>query len=688
MANLIWTLGPTYKKVSTSWLRELVYGTTTTTEEGVVDEVTLTFTVRQSIANTSCKAKIRLFKTFNFTSAYAWSERTKENTQSLYAYISETTSVPSSQYYRSSTVDSFTSNVLAEESVTLSRTNQVSNTFTITLSKSAIKETSLSAWSGKIYFGLYLEENTSEEDWTWQNYTTTTLKVSYSQESTASFSSSITLGQTSVVTINRKNDSFTHSVTWTCGKSSETLKNIETSASLTIPLGWAENFLNSTSCSGTLILTTYSGSTQIGRAQTYNITYLLANSIIPKVSSISASYSHDKNLFSNISGSSSIFTNRTTGEFIISGEGIYGSTITGYEARADSTSGTIIGQSAKFSLYGGNTNVKTIYIRVKDSRGKWSNYTSLKLTRVVYSPPSIDSLTSTRTSDSSGNTQDEITGNYGKIVCTYRGGTSPIGGENKTTCRITVNGKDYDDTTTGINSSTHSVTGFTIGLDTSLTYTVTLTDTAGSSVSKTGTLNSVNYLLHFRKNYLSLGIGCAAPAVNKQLDIAWPVNLKGGIKDLSFSSGLTQQGLLEKLGVNNYYLSLNGGTLAGNLIIYKDWPSLFFKMNATHNGITRNDEVAFIQPAVTGALGFYLISPGADIKTYEGFALPAPTRTDNYVNNILTDKYAVTVEQGGTGANNGPDALKNLGIIYNNSSTLPVYDKEKHDGRILLVPIF
>lgn len=685
MANLIWTLGPTYQGVSTSWKRELVYGTTNTSEEGIVEGVTLTFTVRQSVANTNCKAKIRLFKTFNFSSAYAWSERTTNGTQSLYAYISPTESVPSSQYYSSSTADSFTSNILAEESVTLSKTDNVSNTFTITLSKNSIKQTSLSSWSGKIYFGLYLEENPSNSDWLWQNYTTTTLTVSYSQESTASFSPSVTLGQTSTITINRKNDSFTHTVTWKCGGSSHTLTGQRSSASFLIPENWATNFPNDTSYPGELILTTYSGSTQIGNAQYYDITYLLASSIIPTVSSIDSKYSHDNDLFSKIIGSSSIFTNRTTGTFTISGKGIYGSTITEYEARADSTSGTIIGQNNEFFLYGGNTNVKTIYARVKDSRGKWSDYKTLNLTRVVYSPPSIVSLTSTRTSDSSGNTQDEITGSYGKIICTYKGGTSPIGGTNNTTCTITVNGQKYPKTTTGDSSSTHTVTGFTAGLDTSLSYTVTLTDTAGSSVTKTEILKSVNYLLHFRKDYLSLGIGCAAPSTNNQLNIAWETKFIGN-------------GYLSNAPVRNLILSkatwLNNGKnnethdiiferpddseCEGRIDIIDDSLRIYAY---DKQGNYSNPLLLGLKDGHLWVNSLQLSSPLSAQFGGTGYSSLRATRNAMGLGNTTG---ALPVANGGTGANDGPTALQNLGIMY--QADKPTEDSSIN-GKIWLQPI-
>lgn len=703
MSEISRNFGLTSPKYETSWSREILFQNFSNLPIGKLNQIKLNFSFRHGTANTSTNAIIRIFSDFDknwnisgwpsHPASYWWETRIEEQSNE-YAWDKNKVNngdVPGGYQYKSETASNFKGTILAEGKFLINRGTETQVNTTVTFFENHIQQTELSSWNQKLYLAIYSEEDVNNTTWLWPVKFSPTITFVYSQESNGELDSSIVdLGDSSTITIDPTDSSYSHKVCWFCGNKNSEWQTVlagTTSCSYKIPKLWGEVFPSSQSYQGTVQLQTYSGNSLVG-TKTYSITYKVPDYSLGVEGAISG-FEHDVS-YQNIryfSGSSfdnkrNFLTSRTKATCTINIktdiEQRCGAEIKSYTVRQENSSGGIISSSSSFS-FKGDIPCSNFHITVVDTRGKNESIT-LPLNKITYLPPQITKIEAYRIKSTTDKEKDEAGGLACLVKVTIANATSSVNGvTNTTSCTIKIGNTTFSNETEVV---------MDLSADASAAYTITVTDTAGAKIVTEGTISSLSYLLHFKKNIQSMGIGCAAPSTNNQLDIAWPVNLKGGIKDLSFSSGLTQQGLLEKLGVNNYYLSLNGGTLAGNLIIYKDWPSLFFKMNATHNGITRNEEVAFIQPAVTGALGFYLISPGADIKTYEGFALPAPTRTDNYVNNILTDKYAVTVEQGGTGANNSPDALKNLGIIYNNSSTLPVYDKEKHDGRILLVPIF
>ena len=59
----------------------------------------------------------------------------------------------------------------------------------------------------------------------------------------------------------------------------------------------------------------------------------------------------------------------------------------------------------------------------------------------------------------------------------------------------------------------------------------------------------------------------------------------------------------------------------------------------------------------------------------ECYLLPSPTATETTFHNILTDKYAVTIAQGGTGATSASDAAENLGVVKKSGDTMTGYLK-------------
>lgn len=82
--------------------------------------------------------------------------------------------------------------------------------------------------------------------------------------------STANIGSSATITVNRKSNSFTHTITYTFGDLSGTIvtKSSNTSISWTIPTSFYGQIPNSKTGNGTLTITTYNGNTQIGSSST------------------------------------------------------------------------------------------------------------------------------------------------------------------------------------------------------------------------------------------------------------------------------------------------------------------------------------------------------------------------------------------------------------------------------------
>lgn len=82
--------------------------------------------------------------------------------------------------------------------------------------------------------------------------------------------STANIGSSATITVNRKSNSFTHTITYSFGSLSGTVvtKSSNTSISWTIPTSFYGQIPNSKTGNGTLTITTYNGNTQIGSSST------------------------------------------------------------------------------------------------------------------------------------------------------------------------------------------------------------------------------------------------------------------------------------------------------------------------------------------------------------------------------------------------------------------------------------
>ena len=196
------------------------------------------------------------------------------------------------------------------------------------------------------------------------------------------------IGSSVTININRQNPSFKHTIRYKwAGKSGTIASNVDTSATWSIPVDFANDIPNSASGTGTIYVDTYSGSTKTG-TQSTTFTASVPGNVKPTFSGVTLSDLNGaaQNLISNSDTFIQVISNIKVG--FNGAKGTYGSTITGYRAE-------IVGKNQATSSNGGSLGIMnyhgTIKIRasVSDSRGRWSDAREASVTVLEYFAPAL-----------------------------------------------------------------------------------------------------------------------------------------------------------------------------------------------------------------------------------------------------------------------------------------------------------
>lgn len=196
------------------------------------------------------------------------------------------------------------------------------------------------------------------------------------------------IGSAVTININRQSSSFKHTVRYAwAGKSGTIASNVDTSATWTIPLDFANDIPNSASGTGTIFVDTYSGSTKTGTQSTTFTASVPAN-VKPTFAGVSLSDLNGaaQNLIPNGNTFIQVISNIKVA--FNGAVGSYGSSITGYYAE-------IIGKNQSTSSNGGSLGIMnyhgTIKIRasVSDSRGRWSDAREVSVIVLEYFAPAL-----------------------------------------------------------------------------------------------------------------------------------------------------------------------------------------------------------------------------------------------------------------------------------------------------------
>lgn len=196
------------------------------------------------------------------------------------------------------------------------------------------------------------------------------------------------IGSSVTININRQSSSFKHTVRYSwAGKSGTIATNVDTSATWSIPIDFANDIPNSASGTGTIYVDTYSGSTKTG-TQSTTLTASVPANVKPTFTGVSLSDLNGaaQNLIPNGNTFIQVISNIKVA--FNGAVGSYGSSITGYYAE-------IVGKNQSTSSNGGSLGIMnyhgTIKIRasVSDSRGRWSDTREVSVTVLEYFAPAL-----------------------------------------------------------------------------------------------------------------------------------------------------------------------------------------------------------------------------------------------------------------------------------------------------------
>ena len=196
------------------------------------------------------------------------------------------------------------------------------------------------------------------------------------------------LGKIATITIDRKSDSFKHTLRYDWNGLTGTIAtNIDTSYNWTLPLEFASSIPNANSSWGRVFIDTYNGNTKIGTNET-TFTANVPTSMKPTLGSITLTDSNMavKNLLNTANTFAEIVSDIKVA--FNSATGVQGSTITGYHAEIVNKNQSTNANNGNLGLmkWNGSAQVKAW---VTDSRGRSSNAVTTDITVLEYFLPTL-----------------------------------------------------------------------------------------------------------------------------------------------------------------------------------------------------------------------------------------------------------------------------------------------------------
>ena len=302
-------------------------------------------------------------------------------------------------------------------------------------------------------------------------------------------------GDTISIHMNRKSDSFTHTVRYAFGSLTGTIaNNVTTGTTWTIPLSFMDLIPTTTSGSGTIYVDTYNGSTFVG-TKYCGFTATVPSSVKPSASLQVLDATATKDKYGNlVKGLSKLYIK-------ITGTPAYSSAITDYmttvfytgtgkeenyqEAKNELTTGVI--------PYAGEVQV---HANVADQRGRTSATASASFPVLDYTSPAITALSVHRCLED-GTESDQ--GEHIKV--TFSAAVTPLNNKNSATYKLSYK-KTTDESFTnkglGTLAGQYDVTDFSYifaaDSDSSYDVTVTVTDDLGPVTRSTSASTGFTFM--------------------------------------------------------------------------------------------------------------------------------------------------------------------------------------------------
>ena len=397
----------------------------------------------------------------------------------------------------------------------------------------------------------------------------------YSNSSLTLSSSVLNAATDTTCTITKSNSSYTHTINLVFDKTTYEITNKTIESSVIISSNKIqeiakEKMKNLQTLQGQIQLQTYSGNESIG-VISQNISIFIPDSYKPEIVSYGtvSSNCEIKNRENCLRKDLDILSFTATAKVNL------GASVKNYTLKIGGM--TYTSKDGSFSIKINTAGRVDLDLTVTDSRGytseRLTNTTSLPLKKIYvsnYIAPVVKTFSISRSEGGTGTGAD---GKYEVIISPgyYNNFNNDIFTNNSISSSSIKNGSTNLVTSLMANVEKSFTSSQTYATDTSYEIILSITDTFGSTTTKSIILPSISYLIHFRKNVQSMGIGCAAPSTNNQLDIAWKVNLTGGLaKTLQPTYGGTGHTSLTDLANNTAFTDKfmqPGGSYTENLYL-------------------------------------------------------------------------------------------------------------------------
>lgn len=367
--------------------------------------------------------------------------------------------------------------------------------------------------NGTFPFYFYKSGNSSSKNYQYFSDIAVTIEYTIPASTFTLSKTTLDAGDNLAVTISRQNTSYTHSVIFSFGSRSNTVQNVATSASYTIPIEWLDQIPTSVSGTGTVTVQTFNGSTLVGTS-TKSFTLTCPASVVPTVGTITIEPINSKwGLYvQNISQAKISVTDNAAG----TGANVTGVTISGngYSASSDTLTMTYLKNAGKI----------TVTATVTDSRNRTGTKTA-EFTVTAYTPVSITDATCVRC-DSEGNTAP-TEGTSAKTCCTY---TYSAIGENAVDVRLAWRTQTSDWTEIlnypDASGSEQIVMQDALPVSVQYEFRFTVAD-AFSNTEQTIQVSSGQVFMRWDKTKQAIGFGCY-PQGTKRVELAdWELVVGG-----------------------------------------------------------------------------------------------------------------------------------------------------------------
>lgn len=330
-----------------------------------------------------------------------------------------------------------------------------------------------------------------------QSYSQTLTTIPRATTPTLS-ASSVNMGASITVTMNRASSAFTHTLTYKFGSATGTIgSDLATSKSWTVPLSLANQIPSATSGTCTITCKTYNGSTLIG-TKTVSFTAKVPSSVVPTVSGISTE--------ETVSGIASKFGGYVQGKskvkVTINASGSYSSTIKSYKTTIDGKAYTGITFTAGVINKSGSVTITTV---VTDSRGR-TGTKSVNISLIAYTQPAITKFFAYRSDDSGAQVYEGCC-----VTVQIAFSISQVGGKNSNSFKVEYRQKNTSEWTqllseTGYTIDTQRIFSEILTTEASYDMRLTVTDYFGSSYSF-AELPTAFTLLDFKSSGHALAFG-------------------------------------------------------------------------------------------------------------------------------------------------------------------------------------